>query len=116
MPEARASCTCVSFAYFLAARSLEPNSDISTLYIFSVSFCLLQKYWFTDIFRTMNWKTIIAELQAYGVTQPQIAVACGCAQATISDLATGKSTEPRHALGQSILAMHQEKTSTQESA
>lgn len=62
----------------------------------------------------MNWKTIIAELQACGVTQPQIATACGCAQATISDLATGKSTEPRHALGQAILAMHREKTSKQE--
>jgi transcriptional regulator with XRE-family HTH domain len=55
----------------------------------------------------MNWKNIIAELQAWGVTQPQIAAACGCAQATISDLATGKSTEPRYALGQSILSLHE---------
>jgi transcriptional regulator with XRE-family HTH domain len=57
----------------------------------------------------MNWKTIIAELQACGFTQPQIAFACGCAQATISDLATGKSTEPRHSLGQSILALHKDR-------
>lgn len=54
----------------------------------------------------MEWKTIIADLQAAGVTQPQIAAACGCAQATVSDLATGKSTEPRYALGRSILALH----------
>ena len=62
----------------------------------------------------MNWKNIIAELQAWGVTQPQIAAACGCAQATISDLATGKSTEPRYALGRAIEALHKERSEKQE--
>lgn len=52
------------------------------------------------------WKNIIAEIQSrQGWTQPQIAKAAGCAQATISDLATGKTTEPRFALGQVLLAL-----------
>lgn len=52
------------------------------------------------------WKNIIAEIQSrQGWTQPQIAKAAGCAQATISDLATGKTTEPRFALGQVLIAL-----------
>ena len=54
----------------------------------------------------MQWKNVIADIQArQGWTQPQIAKAAGCAQATISDLATGKTTEPRFALGQVLLAL-----------
>ncbi len=73
----------------------------------------MRKYRFADIFQPMNWKTIIAELQAWGFTQPQIAAAGGCAQATISDLATGKSTEPRYALGRAIEALHKEQSDKQ---
>lgn len=55
----------------------------------------------------MKWNTVIADIQAYrGWTQPQVARAAGCAQATISDLATGKTTEPRFALGQQLLKLH----------
>ncbi|MVT30182.1 helix-turn-helix domain-containing protein [Acidovorax citrulli] len=55
----------------------------------------------------MQWNTVIAEIQARrGWTQPQVARAAGCAQATISDLATGKTTEPRFALGQALLKLH----------
>ena len=54
----------------------------------------------------MQWKNVIADIQArQGLTQPQIAKAAGCAQATISDLATGKTAEPRFSLGQVLLAM-----------
>jgi hypothetical protein len=53
----------------------------------------------------MNWKTTISEIQAYGLTQPQIAAACGCAQATNNDLANEKTKEPRHSLGQSLLRL-----------
>lgn len=54
----------------------------------------------------MNWPNIIERIQAErGLTQPQIAVATGCAQATISDLATGKTKEPRHSLGQALISL-----------
>jgi transcriptional regulator with XRE-family HTH domain len=50
----------------------------------------------------MDWKSLIAELHKHGFTQPQIAAICGCGQATISDLANGKTTEPRHSLGEDL--------------
>lgn len=52
--------------------------------------------------RLMDWKKSIADLQNAGMTQPQIAIACGCQQSTISMLATGKTTEPRDSLGQAL--------------
>ncbi|MBT2299234.1 helix-turn-helix domain-containing protein [Variovorax paradoxus] len=51
----------------------------------------------------MSWQSIIADIQKRGLSQAQIATACGCGQATISDLAKGSSKEPRHALGESLL-------------
>ena len=84
------------------------------MYIFTIEVSLLPNKRFTYIVLPMNWTHIIADLQSWGVTQPQIAAACGCAQATISDLATGKSSEPRYALGQSILALHKERSEKQE--
>lgn len=59
----------------------------------------------------MNWKTTISEIQAHGLTQPQIAAQCGCAQATINDLANEKTREPRHSLGQSLLKLKERLTS-----
>lgn len=50
----------------------------------------------------MDWKSAIAELQKLGLSQPQIALACGCRQSTISDLGSGKTNDPRHALGERI--------------
>lgn len=54
----------------------------------------------------MQWTIVISDIQArHGWTQPQIAKAAGCGQATISDLATGKTTEPRFGLGKVLLAL-----------
>lgn len=50
----------------------------------------------------MDWNSVIRELQDFGLTQPQIAALCGCGQATLSDLANGRSKELRHALGESL--------------
>lgn len=50
----------------------------------------------------MDWKSLIAEIQRHGYTQPQIAAVCGCGQATISDLALGNTKEPRHSLGEAL--------------
>ncbi len=54
----------------------------------------------------MDWKQIIADIQKVGaLTQPQIAAKVGCGQATISDLALGKSSQPRYELGRDLLAL-----------
>lgn len=57
----------------------------------------------------MDWKIIIAEIQEYGhLTQPQIAARSGCSQATVSDLSIGKTKQPRHSLGEELLALREE--------
>jgi transcriptional regulator with XRE-family HTH domain len=47
----------------------------------------------------MNWVETIALLEKAGYTQIEIATACGCAQSTISDLATGKTRVCRFDIG-----------------
>lgn len=53
----------------------------------------------------MNWKSAIEELQSFNLSQPQIAAACKCGQSTISDLAKGKTTDPRWSTGDAIKAL-----------
>jgi transcriptional regulator with XRE-family HTH domain len=50
----------------------------------------------------MDWKSHIAELLGHGLTQQQIAAACGCRQSTISQLATGETKDPRYSIGESL--------------
>lgn len=51
----------------------------------------------------MKWKDYLARLAAKGVSQSQIAREVGCGQATISDLALGKTREPRTSLGMALM-------------
>lgn len=51
----------------------------------------------------MEWKDYLAKLAAKGVSQSQIAKEVGCGQATISDLALGKTREPRTSLGMALM-------------
>ena len=53
----------------------------------------------------MDWKSLIAEMQRHGLTQPRIAAICGCGQATVSDLASGTTKDPRHSLGEALMAL-----------
>ena len=51
----------------------------------------------------MHWKDYIAAIAEKGVSQSQLAKQAGCGQATISDLGSGKTQEPRHSLGMALL-------------
>lgn len=53
----------------------------------------------------MNWRHVITLMVAAGLTQSQIATACGCGQSTISELYRGFTQDPRWSLGQSLLAL-----------
>jgi hypothetical protein len=57
----------------------------------------------------MNWKSIILDLQNRGFTQAEIAALCSCSQASISDLATGKTRDPSYLLGQTLVQVHRRK-------
>ena len=50
----------------------------------------------------MNWPAIISEIQAAGWSQPKIAAECQCAQSTISDLAGGRTKDPRYTIGEKL--------------
>jgi transcriptional regulator with XRE-family HTH domain len=52
--------------------------------------------------RVMTWVDTIALLQEAGYTQTEIADECGCAQNTISDLATGKTKRPNFDIGKRL--------------
>jgi len=53
----------------------------------------------------MDWQLIIADIQKRGLSQSQIASACHCGQATVSDLSSGKTKQPSFVLGQALLAL-----------
>jgi predicted XRE-type DNA-binding protein len=53
----------------------------------------------------MNWVETIGLLEKAGYTQVEIATACGCAQSTISDLATGKTRVCRFDIGDALRAL-----------
>lgn len=58
----------------------------------------------------MNWKNLIADLIASGMTQVQIATKAGCSQASISELQTGKTAQPNYAIGSALVALHKKAT------
>lgn len=53
----------------------------------------------------MNWPDLISSIQAAGLSQPQIAKECGCAQSTISDLSAGRTRDPRFSIGEALKAL-----------
>ena len=53
----------------------------------------------------MQWKDYIAAITDKGMTQKQLAAKAGCGQATISDIASGKTLDPRSSIGLAILSV-----------
>ena len=54
----------------------------------------------------MDWQAIIQALRAVGVTQSDMARACGLSPQSMSELATGMVKEPKHSVGAVILELH----------
>lgn len=57
----------------------------------------------------MDWRKLIAELVATGLTQSQIATRCGVGQGTVSDLYRGATRQPTYEFGDALLRLHAEK-------
>lgn len=58
----------------------------------------------------MDFKTLLQELKAVGLTQKQIADQCGCSQATVSEMERGKTLDPHFSIGSRMVALHARKT------
>lgn len=57
--------------------------------------------------KVMQWKDYLAALADLGLTQKQLADEAGCGQATISDIASGKTRDPRSSIGFALIAIGQ---------
>jgi len=53
----------------------------------------------------MNWQKIIKQLARKGYTLADLSRICKCGHGTIHDLASGRTKEPRWALGNELLKM-----------
>jgi transcriptional regulator with XRE-family HTH domain len=56
----------------------------------------------------VDWPALLRGLKAAGVTQPEIALRLNCGQATVSDIARGKTTDPRFTLAAGLLRLARE--------
>jgi len=54
----------------------------------------------------MDWKKLIADLQAHGLTQAEIGKHANAAQNTICDIAKGRIQDPRDSIGQRLRSLH----------
>ncbi len=54
----------------------------------------------------MDWNRIVSEIKATGMTQAQIADEIKVATGTISELCSGKVSEPKWSKGNELLALH----------
>ena len=55
---------------------------------------------------SINWRKLIDDLVKSGLTQSQIGEKCGVTQAAIQLIKSGKTNEPKHSLGERLLALH----------
>lgn len=55
---------------------------------------------------SVDWPKVVRDLVVAGYTQSSIAKDCNCSQNSISDLACGRTTEPRYSIGASLLKLH----------
>lgn len=54
------------------------------------------------------WPAVITAIRRHGrMRMIDIASECGCSEAALSDLATGRSREPMYALGRAIMRLYE---------
>ena len=57
----------------------------------------------------VDWAAVMAALKRAGVRQEEIAAELGCGQATLSDIARGKTQDPRFMLASGLLQIAEER-------
>jgi transcriptional regulator with XRE-family HTH domain len=57
----------------------------------------------------VDWNKIVAEIKETGLTQAQIADAIGVSAGTLSEICSGKVSEPKWSRGDALLAIHAER-------
>lgn len=57
----------------------------------------------------MDWKKIVSEIMASGLTQAQIASEIGITQASVSAIARGQTTRPYYDVGVGLLRLNRKR-------
>jgi len=57
----------------------------------------------------MDWNKIVSEIKETGLTQAQIADEIGVAVGSLSELCSGKVSEPKWSRGDALLSLHAER-------
>lgn len=57
----------------------------------------------------MDWKTLITDLQASGLTQLEIGKQIGLSQPSVVDVIRGRTKDLKWSVGQALIAMHKAK-------
>lgn len=55
----------------------------------------------------MDWKQLVADIKAAGMTQEQIATEIGVSVGSLSELINGKIGEPKWSRGDALIVLHQ---------
>lgn len=63
----------------------------------------------------MDWKVLIEELEAAGLTQTDIADQSGCSQPYVSQLKSGTRRNPDFTRGQALITLHKKRVKTKHS-
>ena len=61
----------------------------------------------------MDWNKIVAEIKETGLTQAQIAETIGVAVGTLSEICSGKVSEPKWSRGDALLSLHADRVAKQ---
>jgi transcriptional regulator with XRE-family HTH domain len=56
-----------------------------------------------------HWPQITRQLVESGITQPELAKACGCSQSTVSDVIRGRTKDPRASIALALLRLAKER-------
>lgn len=59
----------------------------------------------------MDWHKIVTEIKESGLTQAEIADAIGVATGTLSELCSGKVSEPKWSRGDALISLHADRVS-----
>ena len=66
--------------------------------------------------KTVNFQSLISDLQKAGYTQTEIAEKIGVKQSTVWSLSKGNTKEPRFFAGDSLISLHRDVCGTREAS
>lgn len=64
----------------------------------------------------MDWNNLVTQIKDTGMTQAQIAKEVGVSEGTLSELCSGKVSEPKWSRGAALIALHADRCGSMKAA